>query len=136
MLITIPLLSMISVRSARSRDFLQEVELPVWCGSSTVVIFFFNKADITDLMAMSQVCCFRNSFVKTGRHLTFISKHGRFDAFYGDWTKQERLGLFCRSLYSDDKPQTIAHKNRLQLQFCSKSVQTLFLPFCLIGPHY
>ena len=29
LLITIPLLSMISVKSARSRDFLQEVELPV-----------------------------------------------------------------------------------------------------------
>ena len=29
LLITIPLLSMISVKSVRSRDFLQEVELPV-----------------------------------------------------------------------------------------------------------
>lgn len=38
--IKISLPSVITVKSARSRDFLQETKLPVRCGSSTVVIYF------------------------------------------------------------------------------------------------
>ena len=79
---------------------------------------------------------FLHFFCKSWSTLIIFSKHGRFHGFYGNWAKKERLGLFCRYLYSDSKAQTIALKNRLQLQFCSKSVQTLFLPFCLIRQHY
>ena len=40
LIIKISLLSVISIKPAQSRDFLQEVKLPVRCGSSTAVIYF------------------------------------------------------------------------------------------------
>ena len=95
-------------------------------------IFLLNKANITDFMAMSQVCHFAILSLKLVDIQHFFLNVARFTDFMATEQRRNVWACFCRSLHSDGKPHTIALKNRWQLQFSSKSVQTPILPFALL----